>query len=511
LQWILFKKNSMSYPFLFNVVEPSDALIVILFTLFVASTVNERIIDFIKLRVPDLYLKSFNQKEEFRRSKRLWLLAFGFGIFTAVLLNINFLTLLIDNKDVFGDKKLLNFIDRLQKESDTRFYAIAGCFFTALFISLGSKFWHDLLDLVLFIKNSQRKTNEFNPQGLTDIKQVDQYLKEDEFQVSTLALEANRERLEKAFPGASFHMGYEYIKQEFRLCVVVMDREKPASEKAVTTGSMKQISYITNYGYAFHFPIFILLPGKVETANEIFSPATAGGGLLNTATPQNIGTFGCIVRDVKNGSNEYFLLTCYHCVRVRDKHSWDGIKEESVDREVKYVKNFVDKKPFVVGKIKSGYRNGRMDIAMVKPLSNDIISDYQWSSSLTVPKGHRTVTVEDIRKKTRIWFSGARSGNCEGYIINIGYTEPVNYPGDEEPHVLRNLIVFSKTSAKPFKKPCNKGDSGTVILDAQTNEALGMIVACDDQFGYAIPIHDILELHGLALLTDPVSSIAHSY
>lgn len=492
---------------LFNLAEPSDALIIILFTLFVASTINERIIDFIKLRVPELYLKSFNQKEEFRRSRKLWLLAFGFGVFTTLLLNINFLTLLVDNKEIFGDQKQHNFIDWLQTVSDKRFYDIAGCLFTALFISLGSKFWHDLLDLVLFIKNSQRKSSELNPQGLTDVKQIDQYMKEDEFQVATLALEANRDALEKDFPGASFHIGYEHIDREFRFCVVVMNR----GSDNTTAGKLKQITYITNYGYAFQFPIFVLSPGVVETANQILSVATAGGGLLNAATPHNIGTFGCIVKDIKNGGKDYFLLTCYHCVRVRDKHSWDGLTDNSLDREVKYVKNMIDQKPFVVGAIQSGYRNGRMDIAMIKPLSNDIISDYQWSSTLTVPKGHRAVKVEDIQKKTRVWFSGARSGNCEGYIINIGYTEPVKYPGDAEPHTLRNLIVFSKTSAKPFKKPCEKGDSGTIILDAQTNEALGMIVACDNQFGYAIPIHDILELHGLALPTDlPATNNSHS-
>lgn len=480
--------------------EVSDALIVILLTLFVASTVNERIIDFIKLRIPILWLKAVNPKDEIKRRQWLWLLALGMGVITTLLLDINLIVILVDNQ---GEDKISGIAGWLGPKQEEWYVIGLGYVFTALFISLGSKFWHDLLDVVLFVKNSKRKLSEFNPEGIQQIEQIDNYIKENEYEVAIKALEANRGKLEEKYNTDSLYLGHEYIEGQFRWAIVAMLREPGQDEAFSIKRKQSPINYITNYGYVYRFPVVAKYAGAAITADDPQPVAIAGGGLFNSAWPDNVGTFGCIVKEVNEGCEDYMLLTCCHCVLIPGQHSWNGIDQNSKKREVRYKANANDKRMPIVGEIKRAYRNGRMDFAIIKPKSNDLVRDYVTSSGKLIPDGSRAVDDQDVIKNTRVWFSGARSGNCEGFIIHINCTVPINYVGENEPYKIRNLIAFSQRTSEPYLKPCDKGDSGTIILEADTHKALGMIVAVDDKYGYAIPISDILKSNDLALFTDP--------
>ncbi len=482
---------------LFNTVEPGDDLVAILFALFVASTVNERIIDFIKLRFPALWLKSFNQREELKRHQRLWLLAFGMGIITATLVDINLLVVLIG---LYPNAPLIGLLKNFES-----FTFLFGYLFTSVFLSLGSKFWHDLLDLVLFVKNSKRKIEDFNPTGVIKIEQVTDYYHADEYDMATKALEANRKELEHENPNVTFCIAYEPVDGEYRWVIMAMNQAVP--EPGTKQKSSKKVNFISNNGYIFNFPLLHVYPGRIETAERNNPEIIAGKGLYNKDYSDNIGTLGCIVKDTKNGCNDYLLLTCYHCVRIPGEHDWQGIDLGNKKRVVRYIRNANDKIQKVIGEVIAGYRDGRMDIAIIKPKSNDMVSDYINSFNQTIPIGGRAVTEEDIKNKTPLWFSGAATGAGEGLIISTGYTGYVHYPGDDEPHKLRNLIVFSQTQAEPYSKPCQKGDSGAILIEANTNKALGMIVGVDSKFGYAIPMADILALNHLALFTDPCETI----
>ncbi len=488
----------MFYLLFYNATDPYDPIIGLLFTFFAASMVNERIIDFIKLRFPSLWLKSFNQQEEFERHKRLWLLAFLMGLSTASLLNINLLDQLRVN---YQGNKLLDAIGQSKYLASNWLQLPLNCVFTALFISLGSKFWHDLLDLVLFVKNSQRKLNHFEPTSITTIEQVDKFLKEDEYAIAQKALEANRKELEKRYKDASFNIGYEFVDGAYRWAVMVFHQVFTPN---IQLSKKDKISYTTNYGYIFNFPVCQYVTGEVAIAQGTVSMAS--GGLANQNSPNIMGTFGCIVKDLKTGCKDYLLLTCYHCVRLNDVHTWeDGINENSTQRNVLYRPKGKDSTAYPIGEVIYAYRNGKMDIALIKAISNKAVTDYILRATQTVPIGRRIVTNKDIEQKTRIWFSGATSGNCEAFIVSAGHATMINYGTSANPelHKLRNLIVFSQNQYNPYARPCEKGDSGTVIMDAVTKEALGMVVARDDNFGYAIPMEDILTEHSLSLFTDP--------
>jgi hypothetical protein len=422
------------------------------------------------------------------------------GIMTATLLDINLLVFLTEN---YSGAKLTGFLKPLLESSFAWIATVFGYLFTALFLSLGSKFWHDLLDLVLFVKNSKRKMEDFNSVGVTDMKQVMEYYQADEYDLACKTLEANRRTLESQYPNSSFNVGCEHINGEYRWSILILNRNQTAGDE--NRKGRDKISYVSN-GYVFNFPLINLPVGQIETT-ENKPDVVAGKGLFNQDNPDSIGTFGCIVKDIRKGCDDYLLLTCYHCVRIPGEHDWEGIDIKAKKRSVRYIRNKQDNQRKFIGDVIVGYRDGRMDVAIIKPKSNDLVSDYINNSNQTIPIGHRKVTKEDVEKKTRLWFSGAATGAGEGFIISFGHTDFILYPGDKDPHKLRNLIVFSLTQAEPYTKPCDKGDSGAIIIEADTNKALGMVVARDSKFGYAIPIADILELNYLALFTDPCELI----
>jgi hypothetical protein len=471
-------------------------LITVLFTLFLASTVNERIIEFIKLQYPNLYLKSTDQEEELKRHKRVWWVAFGIGVFTSMFMEIDFEFL--TSSGVLKIKTLTDVMEISEPTKETPM-RIGGFLLSSLFLSLGSKFWHDILDIVLFAKNAKRKLSEFDPNSVRNIGQIDQFVAADDYEMALKALEGHRKELEKTYPGASFSVSWEKIKGREKLCVFVITN---GNTRNILEKQINSIRYVTDTGYVYTFPIVVVVTSEAEILNESSDSITAGGVLFNEARKSNKGTFGCIVKDRRDGCKENQILTCYHCVKA-DGHRWKEFKGSEKNKKVIYQERTDSESNKIVGEILWAYRDGFMDIAVIKPKNSDFIKDFPRTTRLTIPSGHRVVSKDDDYKKTRIWFSGITSGNSEGHII-IHKNDKVRVKyADNDRVFLYDLIVFSKYASEPFEAPCKKGDSGAIIMDASDFTALGMIVASDDKFGYAIPMSDILAKHELALYTDP--------
>ncbi|MEM9886610.1 MAG: hypothetical protein AAF849_12020 [Bacteroidota bacterium] len=511
-----------------TVVEPTDGLLVIFFILYVASLVNERIVNFIKHNFPTLWMKSVVRAEENKRRLNIWLVSFFIGILISLILDIDLFETISKSDIAYYIEGITDYYESGQKvnilelkkavksneitlkvevasqeisKGKEFFVKLLGILITALFLSLGSKFWHDILDLVLFVKNARRKIQTFDPKGITKVDQIDQYLKEDEYKIARKALQANIKELSAKYKGASFNVGYEYIEKQLRLCIIVITRTAKKVEEISYFQQRNSLQYATDYGYRFRFPVI-----HYQLTNAAILPnsgnATAGGAIFNRNTPNNIGTFGCIVVDTENG--EQYILTCYHCVKVEEQR-WErfqslAVNKKIIHNEIMYINSY-NEKAESIGGIYAAYRDSRMDIALVKPQKRSIISDFKWLPNKTVPFGARKISEEDIEKRTKIWFSGKTSGISEAYIINFRFAEKIYY-GDQKEHRLNNLIQFSKTASPPYERPCEGGDSGSILLDAETKEALGMIVAGDDHFGYAIPMYDILETNGLTTLND---------
>ena len=85
-------------------------------------------------------------------------LSIGCGVLVALVMNANLFEILaIDSNGDFS--KILTW-QNYEWGLGNFIKTIIGCTLTGLFLSLGSKFWHDLVDLLLQIKNLRKKAVE---------------------------------------------------------------------------------------------------------------------------------------------------------------------------------------------------------------------------------------------------------------------------------------------------------------------------------------------------------------
>ncbi|MGB4848686.1 MAG: hypothetical protein WBP41_12250 [Saprospiraceae bacterium] len=119
---------------------------------FALSLISERIANMVKLRIPWLNIDYTDDLMLKKKEKTISMIALLSGLLTSILAGADFNTLVHDGALINYAKKGL---------TEIHLSTIIGFFLTALFISLGSKFWHDVLDIVLeFSKLKKYRADE---------------------------------------------------------------------------------------------------------------------------------------------------------------------------------------------------------------------------------------------------------------------------------------------------------------------------------------------------------------
>jgi len=112
-------------------------------TLFMLSLITEKIANFIKLNVPSLAEKAVDEKGEKIRERKIQLLTGLIGVAVALTCNADFFVLITENS-------------KIEPLTLLTFKGVVGCIITGLFLSQGSKFFHDLMNTVLYYKNMRK-------------------------------------------------------------------------------------------------------------------------------------------------------------------------------------------------------------------------------------------------------------------------------------------------------------------------------------------------------------------
>jgi hypothetical protein len=118
--------------------------------LFALSMISERLANMYKLYWPDMRNKRpTTEGEKFRERKIMWT-ALVCGWIVAFIGGADFFTLIHNGT-------LVNiFTNKFWSVEDSLPQTIFGFFLSGIFISLGSKFWHDMLDIVLQFSNLKK-------------------------------------------------------------------------------------------------------------------------------------------------------------------------------------------------------------------------------------------------------------------------------------------------------------------------------------------------------------------
>lgn len=178
--------------------------------LFILSLISERITNFVKLQFrktekdskqaeKEIKITAAEEKKENKKKERKTLnIALLCGMLTALIVKANLFALL--NSNNFADQFIWGW-DWIDVASiGTIIYTVVGCLLTGIFLSFGSKFWHDVLDLLFQAKALSKKLVDKKTYQAQNIKEFDEYLATSELELAKKAIKQNEKELKNKFP-----------------------------------------------------------------------------------------------------------------------------------------------------------------------------------------------------------------------------------------------------------------------------------------------------------------------
>lgn len=465
----------------------SDKLIAISTMLFILSMISERVVTYIKLWcikgrsflfiiVPaevDTCEKSDDPEEEAKRSRSILAINLTVGFLIALLAKASLFDMFSFSATTIEDdawNKLFSW--PMEKYSLSFEFAgrllsiLFGCMLTGSFISLGSKFWHDLLDLLLETKNLKRKLSDRQTYEFNTTKELDEYIATDYNELAKICLEQNKEKIE-LLPGViNYFIGMSSDPSKRRPVIMI--------NSSLASGG--------NYPSS--------LPGKLDSGKTFSVPVEViygfdipevhfGGGnsICNSATAQVSGTICCGVQ--KNDKN--YFLTCAHVLTgglgTIDKDNADGWFTDAWQNDAK--SSDIQFKP--VGSWSYGIISSSLDIALVE---TGIEID-------PIKKGNPVLAVyRPEMNHFEVFVNGNRNQKL-GYVV--GYLQKeidFKYNGSIIKH--SGLIMISGNKSAYPTAITEPGDSGALVYFTADSTPLGMVVGGNNQYTYIIPMQAIL-------------------
>jgi len=424
--------------------------------LLILSLITEKIANFIKLQNESWANKKASEKDEKNREKQIQKLTLLVGVAVALTAKAN-LFLLFNN-----DFKL--FWTDIPKE-ESILSDILGSIISGLFLSLGSKFFHDLLDMLLQVKNLKRKLNDKADWDFNNIESVDNYLKEDEnkrIENSLLPYKTKLMQIENVVSVSSIIKNEKPILQVHVNSKFSLDNLIPKKIFYTNLNNSQkevQVEMVNDFEPISHGTIYP--SSKISNSNPY---------------PNNSGSMGGRVFD--EITNEEYFLSCYHVVKS-PTHCWDNFQPNGNEAIIDISNNMI------CGQIIKAIRDDKVDIAVMKT-----ISQYEIKSSISgigTPMFTRILNTNDKKLKTKVKMNGMLSGFKIGSIMDINAPVKIKYP-DGGINQFSNLISVQSINNDSFS---NGGDSGSFIID-EYGYLIGILVGGYQTVSYVIPIEAVL-------------------
>lgn len=480
--------------------------------MFMLSVICERVAEFFKNLLPrstiggkklDAFgdtLTKFppGSPRELRRHYRILKLNLCIGFLTAFLCHASLFDILGEIKD---PSKVIGWDDKyLNNATWTDFYSgaafVFGCFFTGTFISLGSKFWHDMLDLVLAIKNVKKEVT-----AITTSSSFDSLSGEEQVQLLTDAIRENKESWKNNiahFKGVS--IGDKRTGSAQTSIGQISLRFMLSSKGDMEPDAINAVPPFVFYK-GFKIPTDTYPTGVIASIANTIPPGELprpAGSSIGRQDTRYSGTLGLKVKLKHNGSIITCGLSCYHVLFPEELKQKNMIVESDTDAVVTgspsiWAPSQRDGNVHTrVGRIVQGKVNKFMDIAFFTS-TDDFISASVFEQGM--PKPVYFVTKED-EHKLEVKIYGRTSGLVTGKVNNSRAYPTITYfrnePQNKFDHDLEDVIELQLAAAP--------GDSGSAVL-TKKNELIGILVASDGQLSYVVPATSILNNFTVQFIT----------
>jgi hypothetical protein len=355
--------------------------------------------------------------------------------------------------------------------------AFIGFLMTGFFLAFGSKFFHDLLDTLLQIKELKRKLNDKETYKVSNIKEFDDQMSmvEKDMVKCTFDRKSSAIMSLEGVIGAS--CGSFVDKNDKEVYGIKIYTSKP---ELILENSF---NYQMPNGNARIIPLNIIQQTGAATICVSLKPsAKARHKLLSDK-----GSVCFAVRS-KDNPGEKYLLTCYHVVKG-SSHSWESFYRSYNDND----KAILDESE--EGDIYRGVRNREMDAALIT-MEDDWVFQNSIPEFQTKIKSSRPVYYFDDDKTTVNIYGAATKEKRTGTITGIGARYKISFNDHLPPFEMVNLFEIQNNN----RSIVVAGDSGSIVF-TDKGEAVGMVVATTPTTTLAIPIETILTTWNLELNT----------
>jgi|KBSSwiS6_1023812.scaffolds.fasta_scaffold03969_2 hypothetical protein len=460
----------------------------LIITLFLLSMICERLADFFKnylgetstgsgrvigrlLRMGDLTTRNDpDSKEEDRRYYKILKINIWCGFFTALALNADLFNI-INHKDepfkaIGWDGVIMIWDPNFPWEWDLIPQAlifITGCFGTGFFISFGSKFWHDLLDIVYQVKNYRRILADPETYKADNIKSFDKIVStyESDF-IKSAWLEAKSKFMALSNVKVA-SLKWDAIGYYFELSLKtsdpsITDRYQYRMEDGTLQSVRVKVIVVGNDIARVH---------SYDLSDPIFSKDE----------PELYGTLGCLVRPL-DGNKSTCILTCSHTFF----HPITTIDEFRTGNPLAGTN---EKKPVQIGKVIKAIRDHEADASLIEIDANMVSEITNRMRGMGKPGVARTIHKSD-EKNVKVYLYGAVSKQQQGFVTSA-YSDVKLMYDDNREFQLINVITISNNGAAVS----DKGDSGSVVLD-KNNDVIGLVVGGNSRETYLLPIETLL-------------------
>ncbi|WP_343748001.1 hypothetical protein [Fluviicola sp.] len=457
-----------------------DSIITIAIILFIVSMIVEKMTQFVRSYGPGSWIAQLfsklgikgiwknigkGQKPESielknKIEREVAMLSFVIGLIIASSLGIDILSMFQAN-----DPREVIFWKGSQYPH--KIILILSLILTAFFLSFGSKFFHDLLDMLLQIKNLKRKLASDETYDVETVEQLDTYLTKSQSEIVHLAIEQNKELFHhKELTSTPMH-GKLMKNDELIDCIDIhisgSDRGKIPISVNADIGKGKRVN----------IPVNVIF--RVETASVYVGQNSA------VFVAERAGVSGSLCCKIRIGSEER-LLTCSHVLNAgKGVNRFGAIKPTPAMIDGKLNGNFV-----------WALHDKQFDIALIKTTTSSFTYEI-------TPNKVKKLTHLDIRTlQVRIMCNDTLNGGYlekKGYVINNRTINPIPIKYSDGTYQMTDLIVLSNIkeseSDDNYSGITTPGDSGACVYD-QYNNPIGMIIAGNNKFSYAIPLVNIL-------------------
>lgn len=418
-----------------------------------------------------------------KRDKEVTVLSFLSGLFIAYLFHADFLEIISSlphsQPSSLGLQSLNWGVFPLKLEGEKPAFEgfefdisfTVGIMLTGFFLSFGSKFFHDLLEMLFYAKKAKLAIADEETYKKQNVDEVIKWV--EEYDIEKFYLR-QRGRLMANSKISAVAISKIKVKDQEVDGILVYSSEKSLSRvdldalfiwknaNGIDTGIPYQL-VVSDVGTK-------LSGGSVGAVDEI----------ANAVHPASRGSVTCEV-DVKGSSSKH-VLACFHVVKSSDL-SWEFLPSQG---NTDVISNNKD----VIGEIVEAGRNVLAEAALIR-LDKFTVSNPFYPKVKKAYNRIRPVVKTDNGMMVYM-YSRILKKKCWGFLKSYDCADKINYGEDSGPfHMQQLLMVVGENGVGHIQEP---GDSGNLLFDAG-DYVIGVVFARKEgEYTLAFAIDNVIAL-----------------